>query len=52
MVKKEKKTNPQEIPPLRRLADAEVGYIKSQFNLYDTHKSGTIAKHLAKKIFR
>jgi hypothetical protein len=34
----------------RRLADAELDYIRSQFNFYDYNKTGTIERHLAGKI--
>ena len=35
---------------LQRLAEAEQGYIKSQFDFYDYKKTGFIGKHLAQKI--
>lgn len=46
------KTLPGEMPPMRRLADAELGYLRSQFNLYDTSKKGMISQHLAQKILQ
>ena len=49
---KKPKTLPGEMPPMRRLADAELGYLRSQFNLYDTSKKGMISRHLAQKILQ
>jgi len=36
--------------PLRRLNEAEVGFIKNMYNYYDFQKKGLIARHLAGKI--